>query len=65
MNFRRYCSVSAILFTVVALAHLTRLIYGWSIQVDDTAVPMFASWVGFIIPGGLAVWGFGEARGTG
>ncbi len=65
MKFKTYCSVSAALFTVVALAHLTRLFYGWSIQIEDLDVAMLASWVGFIIPGGLAVWGFREARGTG
>ncbi len=65
MNFRAYCGVSAILFSVVALAHLTRLFYGWSVQVDDVVVPMFVSWIGSIVPGALALWGFSETRRTG
>jgi hypothetical protein len=64
MNTRAYCGVSATIFTVVALAHLTRLFYGWSIQVDDVDVPMIASWMGLIIPAGLALWGFREIRKT-
>jgi hypothetical protein len=62
MNHRTYCGVSATLFTVVALAHLTRLINGWSIEIDTLTVPMLASWFGLIGPGVLAVWGFREVR---
>jgi len=65
MNIRAYCRISAIVFTVVALAHLARLIYGVSIVIDGEAIPMFASWVGFIVSGGLAFWGFQGARGAG
>ncbi len=62
MNHRTYCGVSATLFSVVALAHLTRLLNGWSIEIDTMTVPMLASWLGLIIPGSLAAWGFREAR---
>ncbi len=62
MNHRTYCGVSATLFSVVALAHLTRLLNGWSIEIDTMTVPMLASWLALIIPGSLAVWGFREAR---
>ncbi len=65
MNQKTYCGVSAMLFTVVALAHLTRLFYGWSVEIEATAIPMLVSWVGFIGPGALAVWGFREVRKTG
>ena len=65
MNQRTYCGVSAAIFAVVALAHLTRLINGWSVEIDTMNVPMLASWLGLIIPGSLAVWGFREARRAG
>jgi hypothetical protein len=64
MNIRTYCWVSAMVFTVVALAHLARLIYGSSIVIDGEAIPMLASWVGVIVPGVLAFWGFRGARGA-
>jgi hypothetical protein len=64
MNITAYCRVSAIVFTVVALAHLARLIYGSSIVIDGEAVPMLASWVGLIVSGGLAFWGSRGARGA-
>jgi hypothetical protein len=62
MNNRTYCRASAAIFSVVALAHLTRLVNGWSIDIDTMTVPMLASWLGLIVPGALAVWGFREAR---
>ncbi|MFQ5937114.1 MAG: hypothetical protein ACE5LB_11985 [Acidiferrobacterales bacterium] len=58
MTYKPYCAVSGTLFSVVALAHLMRLMYGWHIQVDDLAVPMWVSWAGLFIPGLLAVWAF-------
>jgi len=65
MNKRTYCGVSATVFTIVAFAHLIRLINGWSVEIDTMTVPMFASWMGFIGPAALAVWGFREARRAG
>lgn len=58
MGHRNYCVVSGVLFSLVALAHLLRILYGMSIQVDEYAVPMFASWMGLIVPAGLAFWAF-------
>lgn len=65
MSIRTYCRVSAIVFAVVALTHLARLIYGASIVIDGQTIPMLASWLGLIVPGGLAYWGFSGARGAG
>ncbi len=58
MGFKKYCVVSGIVFSLVALAHLLRLIYGMSVQVDEYAVPMSVSWVAFIVTATLAVWAF-------
>jgi len=54
MNIRTYCRVSAIIFVLVALAHLARLIYSSSIIIDGETIPMFVSWIGFVVPGALA-----------
>jgi hypothetical protein len=58
MGHRKYCVVSGALFTLVALAHLLRIVYGMSIQVDEYVVPMFFSWVGFVLPAALSFWAF-------
>lgn len=62
MNTKAYCKISAIIFAAVALAHLARLVYGSSVIIDGTAIPMLVSWLGLIVPGALAYWGFQGAR---
>ena len=52
------------LFSLVAIAHLLRIVYGMSIQVDDVAVPMLVSWFGMIVPAALAIWAFRIAQGS-
>ena len=58
MGYQKYCVISGILFSLVALAHLLRIIFGMSIEVDGFDVPMFISWVGLVVPTGLAIWAF-------
>ncbi len=53
-----YAIVSALIFALVAIAHLVRLIKQWVVQIGPASVPMSVSWVGLIIAALLAVWGF-------
>ena len=62
MDYKKYCVVSGGLFGLVALAHLLRILNGLPVQVDTTVVPMLVSWVGLIVPAGLAIWAFRIAR---
>lgn len=63
MGHKEYSVVSGALFSLVALAHLLRIVFGMSVQVDEYAVPMFFSWVGFIVPAVLGFWAFRISRG--
>ena len=56
MSQRSYQIVSGVLFSLVAVAHLLRLVYQLPIEVDGKTVPMLLSWIGFIVPASLAVW---------
>ena len=58
MAHKNYCVVSGVLFALVALAHLLRIVNDVSIQLDGNAVPMYVSWIGFIVPAALALWAF-------
>lgn len=58
---KNYCLISGLLFTLVAVGHLFRIVYGLPVLIGDFEVPMWMSWVGLIIPGGLAVWAFRTA----
>ncbi len=64
MGYRGYCVASGVLFSLVALAHLLRIMYGLSIQLEDVVVPMLASWIGLIVPAALAIWAFRITRGS-
>ena len=58
MNPTLYFRITAVLFTIVALVHLTRLVSGWPVEVNGVDIPMAASWFGTLVPGALAVWGY-------
>ncbi|MDX1516161.1 MAG: hypothetical protein R3288_04945 [Woeseiaceae bacterium] len=58
MSHRSYCAVSGALFSLVAVAHLARIVYSVPVTVETYAVPMFASWIAFVVPAILATWAF-------
>ena len=58
---RRYEMASGILFSILALAQLTRLLLAWPVQVATISVPVWLSGVAFLIVGSLAVWAFRSA----
>ena len=65
MSSQQYFLISGLLLTLVAIAHLLRLVLGLPIQVDSVAVPMAVSWVGFAVPAVLAYWAFRLHRASG
>ena len=65
MSNQQYFLISGVLFALVSIAHLMRIVFGMSVQVDATAVPMAVSWVGFALPAVLAYWAFRLNRASG
>jgi hypothetical protein len=43
------------IFSLVAVLHVLRLIFGWEVVINGLVMPMWASVVGLMIAGGLAV----------
>lgn len=62
MQPKTYLLISALVFAIVATAHLTRLIYRWPIELGSWSVPSWVSGPGFALPGALSIWGFQLAR---
>lgn len=58
MSARTYCTLSSVVFSVVALAHLLRAVRNVPLLLGTFAVPVWASWVAAIVAATLAVWGF-------
>lgn len=55
-------TIAAVVFALVAGLHLARIVLGWHVIIGEsvvavggTAIPMWASYLGVIIAGGLAV----------
>ncbi len=59
----RYERVSGTLFALIAVAQLARAVLGLPAQVDTLAIPVWFSFVAFVVTAWLAVWGFRSTRG--
>jgi hypothetical protein len=58
MNKTTPLIVAGIIFSLVALLHLLRLIFQFEVTIAASAVPMWVSIVGLIVPTLLAIWMF-------
>ncbi len=55
---KNYIAISGSIFAIVAFSHLLRIIDGWSIVVNNQAIPMSISYLAFIATSVLAIWAF-------
>ena len=55
-------TVAAVLLFVVAIVHALRLVYGWQVTVAGEVVPLWASGVGLLVAGVLALLLWRESR---
>ena len=52
--------ITVVLLALVALAHLLRLVFGTEAVVGEWVVPMWVSFIGVLLPGGLAYYVYRE-----
>ena len=64
-SIKHYLTISAVLFGLVALAHLARAIAQWPLVIGTWSVPMALSWIAAIVTASLSVWAFSLVRRTG
>ena len=62
MSQRIFLLIAGVVFGLIALGHVLRIVWGWSIVIQDLPVPMWASWIAVIVMGYLAYEGFRLAR---
>ena len=53
-----YALVSALIFVVVAIAHVVRLINRWPVVIGPYNISMNVSWAALVVAGLIAIWGF-------
>ncbi len=58
MSQKLYLTVTACIFSLIAVVHVVRIVEGWSVQVGPWAAPMWVSWLGIVITASLAIWAF-------
>ena len=54
MNASSYARLTGAIFAVIALLQLTRAVAGWSVTVGGMTIPVWPSWVAFVVAGALA-----------
>ncbi|MBT8260720.1 MAG: hypothetical protein HKO92_03895 [Flavobacteriaceae bacterium] len=57
-----FTKISALLLAIVAILHLIRVIYKIDVTVDEIDMPMWISFVGFIVPAILSIGLLKEAK---
>jgi len=57
MNLKTFCAVTGAVFTIVALIHFARIVLVWQVTIDGWSVPMWVSWIGFVVAVGLGYFG--------
>ena len=55
-------TVTVTLFLVVAVMHLLRITLGWQVEIGGLNIPFWASWLGVLVAGALAYFGFTQRR---
>ena len=53
--------VAGAIFALVALLHLLRIYMGWPIVIGSWTAPIWVSWIGFVVAGGLSYFGLSLA----
>ena len=49
-----YSHLAGAIFAIVAILQLVRALAGWPVTIGGTAVPVWASWIAFVVAGVLA-----------
>jgi len=64
-----FTTVTIVIFTLVASLHLARIVLGWKVIIGEsvvalggTAIPMWVSYLGAVIPAVLAIMVWRESR---
>ena len=62
MSQKTFSLVAAVFFLLVALGHVLRIVFGASVVIQNTSIPMWVSWIAFVVAGYLAYEGIRLAR---
>jgi hypothetical protein len=61
MSQKTFTIIASVIFGVVALLHVLRIFFGWPAVNGGWTVPMWLSWAGLVVAGGLSYFGINLA----
>jgi hypothetical protein len=61
MSVKTFCTITAVIFAVIALLHLARVVLGWPAMIAGWSVPMWVSWLGLVVAAVLSYFGWRAA----
>ena len=62
MRATSYSRLAATVFAIVALIQLLRALAAWPIMIGETGIPVWASWIAFVVASALAWLGYSASR---
>ena len=62
MNGKIYIVVSGLVFGLIALGQLLRAVNQVPVQAGGVAIPVWASWLAFLIAGSMCTWAFASRK---
>jgi len=62
LNRNTYMALTAVIFALVAITHVLRIIFGWSVEIGGLMIPFWPSWLAVLTAGALAYLGFSQRR---
>jgi hypothetical protein len=60
---KAYVQTSGLLFGLIAIGHLYRVFRHWPADLAGHVVPLWLSWIGLVLAGGLSLWALRLLRG--
>jgi len=57
MSQKTFTIIASVVFGLVALFHVLRIFLGWPAVIGAWMVPMWLSWIGLVVAGGLSYFG--------
>jgi len=62
MAQQTFLLIASMIFSLIALGHLSRLVFRWSVLLGGWAVPSWINWVALLVFAYLAYEGFRQVR---
>ena len=61
MDQKTFAIIASAIIAAVALLHLLRIVFGWPAMIGGWTVPMWLSWIGLVVTGGMSYFGISLA----